>query len=158
MSKQLFFKVKRTCIFSELKGKKGIIDGAYRACYNKVMFFIGVFGIEDRQKEIMKINDIVCPGCGRYAAAALVFSYTFFHFFFIPLFKWNKTWFVRLHCCKAVYECGGEAAEEIRRTGKIDFSKCQKRHGAHDGGRHCPHCGSQVSSGFSYCPYCGKEL
>lgn len=122
------------------------------------MFFIGVFGIEDRQKEIMRLNNIVCPDCGRYASATLWFSYTFFHFFFIPLFKWNKTWFVRLSCCGAVYGCGGEAADEIRRNGRVDFSKCRKQNAAQGFGQRCPYCGSQVASGFSYCPYCGKEL
>ena len=123
------------------------------------MFFIGIFGIEDGRKEVIKINNIVCPDCGRkYSAATLWFSYTFFHFFFIPLFKWNKKYFVRMDCCGAVWECGGEAAEEVRRTGRVDFSKCGKRGGERSAGRRCPGCGSAVAPGFSYCPHCGGKL
>jgi DNA-directed RNA polymerase subunit RPC12/RpoP len=134
------------------------IDGAVRACYNIVMFFIGIFGIEEKQKEMMKVGGIVCPDCGRRASATLYFCYTFFHFFYIPLFKWNKSYLVRLTCCGAVYECGDKAAEEIRRSGKIDFSKCKKRRDAQGYGLNCPYCGSRVAPGFSYCPYCGNKL
>jgi len=37
------------------------------------MFLIGIFGIEDRQKEIMKLNNVICPHCG--ASVAPGFSY-----------------------------------------------------------------------------------
>jgi hypothetical protein len=121
------------------------------------MFFIGIFGIEDKTKELKTIHNIVCPACGRYTSAQLIFCYTFFHFFFIPLFKWNKTWFVRLSCCGALYACDRETADEVQATGKIDFEKCE--HMEHHGkGGCCPYCGSRVAGNFAYCPFCGNKL
>lgn len=31
-------------------------------------------------------------------------TYMYFSFFFIPLFKWNKRFYVKMSCCDAVYE------------------------------------------------------
>lgn len=126
--------------------------------YNNSMFFIGIFGIEDNVKELRAIRNIVCPVCGRYASAWLLFSYTFFHFFFIPLFKWNKTYFIKFDCCGAVYACAKDTADEILRTGEIDFEKCSKQSQGCGGAEHCPYCGGRLSGGFAYCPYCGKKL
>jgi len=128
------------------------------ACYNKAMFFIGVFGIEDKCKEVRTLSNIVCPACGRYTAGTLYFSYTFFHFFFIPLFKWNKTYFVRLHCCGAVYTCDAQTAKDAQASGRIDFSKCSRQSAEAGGAQSCPNCGARVAPGFSYCPYCGHRL
>jgi hypothetical protein len=137
---------------------KSKIAAQSRVCYNNLMFFIGIFGIEDDAKELRVIGNIVCPACGRYTAARLVFSYTFFHFFFIPLFKWNKTYFVQLKCCGALYACDKETADEILRTGEIDFEKCRRQSPGSGGGGHCPYCGGRLDGGFIYCPYCGKKL
>lgn len=120
------------------------------------MFFIGIFGIEDDAKELGAIRNIVCPACGRYATAVLYCHYSFFHFFFIPLFKWNKTYFIKLNCCGALYTCDKDTADEILRTGEADFGKWQARENS--GGGHCPYCGGRLAGGFSFCPYCGKKL
>jgi endogenous inhibitor of DNA gyrase (YacG/DUF329 family) len=121
------------------------------------MFFIGIFGIEDKTKEMGTIHTIVCPACGRYAAAQVLFCYTFFHFFFIPLIKWNKTYLIRLNCCGVVYICDKETADEILATGQIDFGKC-RRAGSQGTGDSCPYCGSRVAGNFTYCPFCGNKL
>ncbi|MEI6101354.1 MAG: zinc-ribbon domain-containing protein [Eubacteriales bacterium] len=121
------------------------------------MFFIGIFGIEDKAKELKSIRNIVCPACGRYAAVQILFTYTFFHIFFIPIIKWNKAYFVRMSCCGAVYSCTKDAADGILETGTIDFAKCTN---IKDGSaaNDCPYCGSRVAGYFTYCPFCGNKL
>ncbi|NLT96782.1 MAG: zinc ribbon domain-containing protein, partial [Christensenellaceae bacterium] len=43
------------------------------------MFFIGIFGIEDKEKELREYANIVCPNCGGYSRAVLTQYYTYFH-------------------------------------------------------------------------------
>ena len=134
------------------------IDSRSLPCYNNSMFFIGVFGIEEDVKELGAIRNIVCPACGRYASARLVLQYTFFHFFFIPLFKWNKIYLIRLDCCRALYACDKDTADEVLRTGTVDFDQCKRQTQEPGGERHCPYCGGRLDGSFVYCPYCGKRL
>lgn len=86
-----------------------------------------------------------------------ILCYTFFRFFFIPLFKWNKAHIVRQNCYGATYACGKETADEMLATGMIDFDKLKRMERNGPGGC-CPYCGSRVAGNFTYCPFCGNKL
>ena len=51
------------------------------------MFFIGVFGIDNKEKEIKILNNFCCKNCNESSETKLIKTYSFFHFFFLPLFK-----------------------------------------------------------------------
>jgi hypothetical protein len=40
------------------------------------MFFIGIFGVETKSKEIKDINNITCKQCGRFGVYMLVKKYS----------------------------------------------------------------------------------
>lgn len=123
------------------------------------MFFIGIFGVEQKEKELRTWN-VVCPDCGKMAKAALYMGYTYFHIFFIPTFRWNKRYFVKLRCCGSVYEVPEDYARSLVESDIIDFSKLKKV--ASGGGwsqvyTTCAHCGKSFERDFPYCPYCGTR-
>jgi hypothetical protein len=125
------------------------------------MFFIGIFGVESKEKEIKTFTGVVCPDCGRMTAASFFMSYTYLHIFFIPTFRWNKRCFVRLRCCGALYEVPSGYAEVLKGADTIDFSRLKKASGGSGefGGFYavCPCCGRRFDKSYPYCPYCGAK-
>ncbi len=125
------------------------------------MFFIGIFGIEQKEKELREFENIVCPDCGRLSRAVLILQYTFFHVFFIPTFRWNRRYFIRVRGCGAVYEADCDDGRQLQSAGDIDFSRLKKvssGFGAYkDYYTTCASCGSAFDSDFAYCPHCGAR-
>ncbi len=124
----------------------------------KAMFFIGVFGIEQKEKEVCILENVECKGCK--PVLTLVKSYSFFHFFFIPLFKWNIRYYALCKSCGAVYEISkdkGQEAEEGRR-GTISYWDLKEASFSYNHHRICSSCHRQVQGDFDYCPYCGSKL
>jgi hypothetical protein len=119
------------------------------------MFFIGIFGVQDKDRLIREYDSIICPGCGRLSRAELVELYTYFHFFFIPLFKWNRRYFIRFRCCGSIYAVEGNYVQELKKGATLDTGRLEKIGAS---GNTCPGCGNYVNPGFNYCPYCGAKL
>ena len=58
------------------------------------MIFIG--GIGHGQKEIPYGQPAaLCAICGGYGRYQVIMAYTYFSFFFIPLSKWNRRYYVK---------------------------------------------------------------
>ena len=70
------------------------------------MFFI--MGISQKQKELNFDQIILCSCCGKYGHIQVFMTYTYFMFFFIPIIKWNKHYFVRMSCCSSECELNFE--------------------------------------------------
>ncbi len=125
------------------------------------MFFIGIFGIEDKEKLIREFNNVVCPVCGRLSPASFFERFSFFHVFFIPTFRWNKHYFVKLRCCGAVYEADAAYAEQLKADGEIDFGRMKLITsgfgGFEDRFVRCSRCGAEYDTSFAYCPHCGAK-
>ena len=117
------------------------------------MFFIGVFGTGEDRKELRTFPNIICPCCGRYAQAKLVFQYSYFHFFFLPLFKFHKKYLVLPSCGCSVYEADAAYAEELRTADRIDMTRLNLVNRR----RICRRCMRELSGGFDFCPYCGEK-
>ncbi|MCG0274786.1 MAG: zinc ribbon domain-containing protein [Thermosediminibacteraceae bacterium] len=119
------------------------------------MFFFGIFGIQDRERIIKEFDAVICPSCGRLSRAELIEIFTYFHFFFIPIFQWNRRYFVRYRCCPVIYSVEKEYAEELKRGAILDPSRLHKVFGH---GSYCPECGSYIDPSFNFCPFCGRKL
>lgn len=123
------------------------------------MFFI--FGIEEKEKELREFANIVCPECGRYSRAVLILQFTYFHFFFIPIFRWNKRYFVRVRGCGAMYEADAEYGKQLEQGAEPDFSRLKKVSSGFSGFGEfyttCKNCGEAFDPSFSYCPHCGTR-
>lgn len=132
------------------------------------MFFIGIFGIEEKAKAIRQIDVTICPFCSRKGNHTLLKVYNYFHFFFIPLFRWNVRYFLQTSCCNRIYIITNQQlAHDLERG--IDtpitladvelFRKFETSYGFDDErSDFCPNCQRRVSKTFLYCPYCGSKL
>ena len=91
-------------------------------------------------------------------------------FFFIPIFKWNRRFFVEMSCCGAVYELDPEVGKRLLRGEEVEITENDLTlrqdgngnpwTGSDASHRHkvCPSCGFETDEDFSYCPKCGKPL
>ncbi|MPW24289.1 zinc-ribbon domain-containing protein [Alkalibaculum sp. M08DMB] len=125
------------------------------------MFFIGIFGVEVKSKEIMDINNITCHKCMRLGVYKLVKEYSYFHFFFIPLFKWGVKYYLISRCCNTIFEISNDKGNKLE-TGvetviedkELSYNinnNCSPMH-------HCFECGNPIETPFHFCPNCGKKL
>ena len=62
------------------------------------MFFIG--GITQGTKELVyNAAAMICGRCGRYGRYQVFMTYMCLSFFFIPIFKWGRKYYVKTSCC-----------------------------------------------------------
>lgn len=129
------------------------------------MFFIGIFGIENKDKEIKKLDNISCKRCNKTISGRLIKNYDFFHFFFIPLFKWNEKYYVVCNQCKSVYTIPRDKGKAIEHDDKIEVTywdlqeiNTQYYDNNYYNENRCANCGGELSGNFKYCPHCGMKI
>jgi len=129
------------------------------------MFFIGVFGIENKDKEIKSLNNISCKKCNMTVTGNLIKNFDFFHFFFIPIFKWNEKYYVVCDQCKSVYIIPKDKGKAIEHGENIEISYWDMQEAYTYGYSNnyydenkCKNCGTKVDSKFKYCPHCGAKI
>ncbi len=123
------------------------------------MFFI--IGVTQKEKPLDFRQNLTCPACGRYGAVEVFMVFTVLTLFFIPVFRWNKRYYVKLSCCGGVAEIDKATGEGIEkgRIFEIDTSKmhfdCFNRVGFK---KVCPECGYGTAEDFAFCPKCGRKF
>lgn len=129
------------------------------------MFFIGVFGIENKEKIIKETQRIYCKGCNDYIEGKIIKVYSFFHFFFIPLFKWNEKYYVIYNNCNHVYSISKEKGKSIEHDESYEISYWDLKdfQGANYENNNainnkCFRCGRELERDYIYCPYCGGKI
>jgi hypothetical protein len=123
------------------------------------MFFIGFFGIQDKERHIGTCNNIVCPSCGSLSRYEIHKLYRYFHIFFIPIFRWNTRYIAKAPCCGSLYELDPLVGKEFEKNKGIEIREENlRRISDHSPFRHCPNCKANVPAEFSYCPWCGGKL
>lgn len=138
------------------------------------MIFIG--GISQGMKALAYTGMLTCSFCRSTSSCQLLMTYYYFSFFFIPLFKWNKRFLVKMDCCDADYELNPLKGKAIARgeqvtinqedlklleEGKIRRSQAvgQEGEGVEPGKTlRCPICKYEASGDCNYCPKCGQRL
>ena len=89
------------------------------------MIFIG--GISQGQKIVSEGLIRLCGSCGSRGRYQVLMIYTYFSFFFIPLFKWNRRYYVKMDCCEAVYELEPEVGKAVLRGENPDITEADLR-------------------------------
>ena len=138
------------------------------------MIFIG--GISQGMKALAYTGLITCSFCKSTTSCELLMTYYYFSFFFIPLFKWNKHFLVKMNCCDAVYDLNPLKGKAIARgeqvaidpedlklleDGKIRRNQAagQEIEGADpEKTLRCPICKYEAPGDSNYCPKCGQRL
>lgn len=129
------------------------------------MFFIGIFGIENKDKEIEVLNNLSCKICNKTFSGRLIKNFNFFHFFFIPLFKWNEKYYVVCDQCRSIFSISKEKGKAIENGEqvKITYWDLQEVSNGNHGYNYnketiCSNCGRKVDPSFQFCPYCGTKI
>lgn len=119
------------------------------------MFFI--MGITEGRKRFEQLFSIICPACGNAGRAVVYMTYTCLSLFFIPVFKWNRQYYVEMECCSTLFMLNEEKGRQIA-AGKdvIILQSDLTPVGVAD--KRCPQCGTIVDRSFEYCPRCGRKL
>lgn len=122
------------------------------------MFFI--MGINSDEKKLDFSQMVICSRCRKYGRYEVFMHYMVLSLFFIPLFKWNKRYFVRSKCCNAVYELPKELGQRIARGEKIEILEDNLiwLRGGYKVSRRCGRCGFTTDEEFEFCPKCGEKL
>jgi hypothetical protein len=121
------------------------------------MFFI--LGISQKEKKLDYDELVVCKCCNKYGHIEVFLTYSYFFLFFIPIFKWNKKYYVRMSCCNAIAEIEDELGRKIERNeiSHIDLDKIDLHcNGTRE--KICSNCGYLAEEDFIYCPRCGAKL
>lgn len=123
------------------------------------MFFIGIFGVEHKQKLIKEINNLTCKNCLQNVTGKLVKQYDYFHFFFIPIFKWHEEYYLICENCSCVFKVSKEKGKSIEHDNDIEINYWDLKEEENTWRKKiCPGCGREVDSQYSYCPYCGNRI
>ncbi|MDO4465667.1 MAG: zinc ribbon domain-containing protein [Bacillota bacterium] len=118
-----------------------------------------MMGINSQSKALDFHQMVVCESCGGYGRYMVFVTYTVFSLFFIPLFKWNKQYFVQMSCCDSVYQLDPDIGKQIERKENVQIKSdnltlVKKSNKSYN----CPQCGYILNSEFEYCPKCGTKL
>jgi len=121
------------------------------------MFFI--MGVSQGQKKLDYNTVNICNCCGKYSNVDVYTTYWYFMFFFIPLIKWNKEYYVKTNCCNKVAKLDSEIGKLIEKGEyvNIDFEKLD--FGCENNSiKVCSMCGYNTQEDFVYCPKCSNKL
>ncbi|WML33776.1 zinc ribbon domain-containing protein [Clostridium sp. OS1-26] len=126
------------------------------------MFFVGIFGIEDKKKEIRAIRNLSCKNCDAVSGLTLFKVYSYFHIFFLPLFRWNERYYLVCNRCNSMYEISKEKGIRAERGEEEaitywDLKSMEYGYYNNHVQHKCKNCGKEIESNFEYCPYCGKR-
>lgn len=123
------------------------------------MFFI--MGINSGQKELGFRQLMTCRVCGAYGSYSVFMTYTVLSLFFLPVFKWNRKYFVRTSCCNAIYQLDPGVGKQIAAGKEIEIQPWQLspvEGFAWRQQRRCSNCGYTTAEDFEYCPKCGQRF
>ncbi|WP_455537725.1 zinc ribbon domain-containing protein [Terrisporobacter sp.] len=122
------------------------------------MFFIG--GIYNREKKLDYTQNTICSSCGAFDRMEVFMTYMCFSLFFIPIFKWNKKYYVKYSCCDSVYILDDEVGKKISYGDDISISESDLRILNNNTAtvNKCNNCGYIYDSSFNFCPKCGQKL
>ena len=98
--------------------------------------------------------------CGAYGKFSVFMTYTVLSLFFIPVFKWNKRFFVTTSCCGSVYELDYEIGIRILHGESITILP-EQLHLVSPGRKPekiCQGCGYRTTEDFEFCPKCGNRF
>lgn len=121
-----------------------------------------IFGVSEGEKQLAFDQCSLCRCCGRYGHLSVWMRYTYFSLFFIPLFRWNRRYFVRMGCCGAECELDPALGRAVA-AGEVSQLRDEDLHfggpSGFSGYRHrCQSCGFETDEDFQFCPKCGKPF
>src|SRR5690625_1352731 len=112
------------------------------------MFFIGVFGIQSKAKTIKTEQGVICPVCGSYDRYDVLQTFNYFNIFFIPIWRWNKRYFLKTRCCQQTCELQQEIGKRIEKGEEVEITQDHLDCGQLPYRRICPNCQAKLEGTF----------
>lgn len=129
------------------------------------MFFIGVFGIENRKREICEVNQLQCKRCEGISSGKLYKTFQCFHFFFIPIIKWSEEYYLKCNRCGKTFKISIEKGRHfekgiIEELNYWDLEEVKNNYVCDENNEKivCKSCGVKIDNSYRYCPHCGREM
>lgn len=122
------------------------------------MFFIGIFGTGYKEKEIGDVVLDQCPHCEGKPTGHAVTRYTYFHLFFIPLYRWNREFAVFCEGCRTWFHLDPDVGHQVEEGALKSLTYWHLK--GHEMGRapaHCKACGAEMPGDYPFCPHCGHR-
>lgn len=116
------------------------------------------FDIHQNQQQLEYTPMIICDECQSYGKYNVFVTYMVFRLFFIPLFKWNKQYYVQTTCCQTIYALNPEAGRQIEKGMNYTIHSSDLIKQSHTTVHICSNCGYKTKEDFDYCPKCGHKL
>ncbi len=122
-----------------------------------------IMGINEGRKDFDFSQFITCAICGKYGRFNVFMTYTVLSLFFIPVFRWNKRYYVQTSCCGTIYELDKEVGKAVSKGENIEIlpshlNRINPEYGSYYSFRRCQHCGYETTEDFEFCPKCGTRF
>ena len=122
------------------------------------MFFIGIFGSDSKVVPVGQISGVVCPVCGKTVSMSVCRSYSYIHFFFIPVIKYHSVYIATCPQCASVFELSAETGKQIQHGGLAEARPGDLKLLRSNLVPRCPACGAAQSEDSLFCNKCGATL
>lgn len=120
------------------------------------MFFI--MGISQGQKRLNFDQTVVCRNCGKYGHLEVYMVYSYLSLFFIPVFRWGRSYYVRTTCCGRTVPVSQELGRSIASGQVTALPEDMIPEGTWTGTKRCGACGFETEEDYRFCPRCGAKL
>ncbi|MCF0105840.1 MAG: zinc ribbon domain-containing protein [Holdemanella sp.] len=117
-----------------------------------------IMGINTESKELDFNQMVICDECKSYGRYIVYMTYSVLSLFFIPAFKWNKKYYVRMSCCDTLYQLHAQIGKQIEDGNSITIQKEDLTLINKTKKNHCLDCGYILQEDFEFCPKCGRRL
>ncbi len=127
-----------------------------------------MIGVRDQQRQLNFTQTVLCPACGAYGRYEVFMVCSVFTLFFIPIFRWNRRYYVHSSCCGMQYELDPNVGRRIERGERVEIRPENLRSMGRPGGtyngygqgpvKRCSYCGYTTTEDFEYCPKCGRHF
>ena len=100
----------------------------------------------------------LCKECSKYGYVSVYKTYSHLSLFFIPVFRWNKKYYVKMDCCDAYAFISSELGNDLEKGNVtyIDVESLSFQYAYQ--GKKCHNCGYITQVDFDYCPKCGNKI
>lgn len=120
------------------------------------MFFIGIMGIEQKQKHVSVLPAFSCKICSSSGEADLIKTYSSLHFFFIPVLKFNHEYYAICRNCRSIFKVSSDKGKAFEKGTPLTYWDYQI-HKAASSQPVCKKCGRTLNDDYDYCPFCGHK-
>ena len=122
------------------------------------MFFM--MGVTQKREDLDFVQMVICDVCGAYGRYDVYVVYSVLSLFFLPVYKWNRRYYVEMSCCHSLYELNSEIGRGIENgtVSAINEDDLVLIRGNRSFYKKCSYCGYETEEDFDFCPKCGNRF